>query len=83
MLSLARRRPDASFAADSAAAEAALLRLPHTLDDAGARYWIEGDRLMALGVGGAATPQVLRSGVGNGALVAHLAAAFGIKRCGV
>lgn len=65
VLSLARRRPDASFAADSPAAEAALLRLPHTLDDAGARYWIEGDRLMALGVGGAVTPQVLRSGVGT------------------
>ena len=65
VLSLAQRRPDASFATDSAAAEAALLRLPHTLDDAGARYWIEGDRLMALGIGNATTPQVLRSGVGN------------------
>jgi len=65
VLSLARRRPDTSFAVDSATAQAALLRLPHTLDDAGARYWIEGDRLMALGVGGAVTPQVLRSGVGS------------------
>ena len=74
VLSLARRRPDARFAADSAAAEAALLRLPHTLDDAGARYWIEGDRLMALGVGGATTAQVLRSGVGN---VSDLAACDG------
>lgn len=79
VLSLARRRPDASFAADSAAAEAALLRLPHTLDDAGARYWIEGDRLMALGVGGAATPQVLHSGVGN---VSDLAACDGAPRAG-
>jgi phage tail-like protein len=65
VLSLARRRLDASFAADSTAAEAASLSLPHTLDDAGARYWIEGDRLMVLGIGDATTPQVLRSGVGN------------------
>lgn len=65
VLSLARRRPDASFAADSAAAEAALLGLPHTLDDAGARYWVEGDRLMMLGMGNATTPQVLRSDIGS------------------
>lgn len=65
LLTLARRRPDAVFAADSAAAEAALLRLPHTLDDVGARYWIEGDRLVGMGVGGATTAHVLRSGLGS------------------
>lgn len=65
VLSLARRHPNANFVADSAAAEAALLSLPHTLDDAGARYWIEGDRLMALGIGDATTPQILRSGIGS------------------
>lgn len=83
VLSLARRHPNANFAADSAAAEAALLSLPHTLDDAGARYWIEGDRLMALGIGDAATPQVLRSGVGNvTALAACDAALFAMLEAG-
>jgi phage tail-like protein len=65
LLTLARRRPAAAFAADAAAAEAALARLPHTIDDAGARYWVEGNRLMALGIGGATAAQTLRSGFGN------------------
>ena len=74
LLTLARRGPAAAFAADAAAADAALARLPHTIDDAGARYWVEGDRLMALGIGGATAAQTLRSGLGN---VTDLAACDG------
>jgi phage tail-like protein len=78
LLTLARRRPQASFAADPAAAEAALSRLPHTVDDAGVRFWIEGDRLMVLGAGGSSAAQTLRTGLGA---ISDLAACQGAMLC--
>jgi phage tail-like protein len=73
LLTLARRRPEAAFSAARADAEAALLRVPHTLDEHGARAWFEGGRIMALGLSDYAAPQALRTGLGD---ITDLAIAF-------